>query len=577
MNRKQQPPPPKIIAVDPKQLDALLEHAEAGQALSQEECQLLRAAFGSLAYLENLLSQKNISIARLRKLVFGVKTETTKAVLGEEADETAPPAGVGAGEEAGSPNAAPKAAPKPPPPGHGRHGAEAYWGAERIPVPHESLHPGDDCPECQEGTLYQMTRPATLIRIVGQAPVPAKVYELQRLRCNLCGKVFTAQVPQDVGADKYDITVASMIGLLKYGTGMPFNRQEGLQGSLGVPLPASTQWKLVAEATPSLRPAFEELIRQAAQGDVMSNDDTTNRILERMGKRLEKAEAKKGSAAEREKEDYQEDEEKDPQRRGIFTSGIVASRAGHLIAIFFTGWKHAGENLRDVLVRRAAQRGAPIQMCDALSRNLPGELKTILAHCLAHARRKFADVVQYFDQEVRTVLKALAVIYKNDEEARKQKLSPEARLQWHQAQSAPVRKELHQWLTRQIEDWLVEPNSGLGQAISYMLKHWSELTLFLRQAGAPLDNNVCERALKKVILHRKNAMFYLTDNGARVGDLYMSLIYTCQLCGANPFDSLTELQRHAPQVAAHPQTWMPWNYRQTIDRVADTTPPQTVP
>jgi len=113
MNRKQQPPPPKIIAVDQKQLDELLEHAEAGQALSQEECQLLRAAFGSLAYLENLLSQKNISIARLRKLVFGVKTETTKAVLGEEADETAPPAGVGAGEEAGSPNAAPKAAPKP--------------------------------------------------------------------------------------------------------------------------------------------------------------------------------------------------------------------------------------------------------------------------------------------------------------------------------------------------------------------------------------------------------------------------------------------------------------------------------
>jgi hypothetical protein len=215
-------------------------------------------------------------------------------------------------------------------------------------------------------------------------------------------------------------------------------------------------------------------------------------------------------------------------------------------------------------------------MCDALSRNLPGELKTILAHCLAHARRKFADVVEYFDKEVRYVLKALALIYKNDEEARKQKLSPEARLQWHQAQSAPVMKELQQWLTRQIEDRLVEPNSGLGQAISYMLKHWSELTLFLRQAGAPLDNNVCERALKKVILHRKNAMFYLTDNGAQVGDMYMSLIYTCQLCGANPFDYLTELQRHAPQVAAHPQNWMPWNYRETIDGVTDTTPLETI-
>jgi len=218
----------------------------------------------------------------------------------------------------------------------------------------------------------------------GQAPVSAKVYELQRLRCSLCGKVFTAQVPQDVGADKYDITVASMIGLLKYGTGMPFNRQEGLQESLGVPLPASTQWKLVADAAPSLRPAFEELIRQGAQGDLMCNDDTANRILERMGKRLDKAEAKNGSAAESEKED----QEKAPERRGIFTSGIVCSCAGHLIALFFTGWKHAGENLRDVLLRRAAQLEPPIQMCDALSRNLPGELKTILAKCLAHARIK---------------------------------------------------------------------------------------------------------------------------------------------------------------------------------------------
>ncbi|MBM4028134.1 MAG: IS66 family transposase [Planctomycetes bacterium] len=440
MNGKQKPPPPKIMEVDQKQLDELLEHAEAGQVLSEEECQLLRAAFGSLSYL--------------------------------------------------------------------------------------------------------------------------------------CGKVFTAQVPQDVGPDKYDITVASMIGLLKYGTGMPFNRQAGLQESLGVPLPASTQWKLVAEAAPSLRPAHEELIRQAAQGDLVYNDDTTNRILERMGKRLEKAEAKKGSAAQSEKAD----EEKDPERCGIFTSGIVCSCAGQLIALFFTGWKHAGENLRDVLVRRAAQLGPPIQMCDALSHNLPGELKTILAHCLAHARRKFVDVVEYFGQDVRYVLKVLAVIYKNDEEARKQNLSPEARLQWHQAQSAPVMKELHQWLTRQIEDRLVEPNSGLGQAITFMLKHWSELTLFLRQAGAPLDNNVCERALKKVILHRKNAMFYLTDNGARVGDMYMSLIYTCQLCGANPFDYLTALQRHAPQVAAHPQDWMPWNYRDALALIPATAgPPATAP
>jgi hypothetical protein len=84
------------------------------------------------------------------------------------------------------------------------------------------------------------------------------------------------------------------------------------------------------------------------------------------------------------------------------------------------------------------------------------------------------------------------------------------------------------------------------------------------QAGAPLDNNLCERALKKAILHRKNALFYRTANGARVGDLFMSLIYTCQLNEANPFDYLTQLEQHAARVAAGPQIWMPWNYRAAL-------------
>jgi transposase len=202
----------------------------------------------------------------------------------------------------------------------------------------------------------------------------------------------------------------------------------------------------------------------------------------------------------------------------------------------------------------------PIQMCDALSRNLPGELQTILAHCLAHARRQFVDVYDRFPEQCRHLLEALAVVYRNDAVARERQLSPAARLEWHQQESQPTMQELHGWLTRQLDEKLTEPNSALGSAIRYTLRHWDKLTLFLRQAGAPLDNNVCERALKKAILHRKNALFYKTRNGARVGDLFMSLIYTCQLNEANPFDYLTELQRHADQLAVSPELWMPWNY-----------------
>jgi transposase len=125
-------------------------------------------------------------------------------------------------------------------------------------------------------------------------------------------------------------------------------------------------------------------------------------------------------------------------------------------------------------------------------------------------------------------------------------------------------QQLHAWLTRQLAEKLTEPNSALGGAIRYMLRHWEKLTLFLRQAGAPLDNNVCERALKKAILHRKNALFFKTQNGARVGDLFMSLIYTCQLNEVNPFDYLTQLQRHPDPLAASPECWLPWNYREAL-------------
>jgi hypothetical protein len=211
-------------------------------------------------------------------------------------------------------------------------------------------------------------------------------------------------------------------------------------------------------------------------------------------------------------------------------------------------------------------------MCDALSRNLPGELKTILANCLAHGRRQFVDVAERFPEECQHVLESLSVVYHNDAITRERNLSPEERLLFHQAQSGPTMEELHVWLGRQFDERRVEPNSALGKAISYLLRHWEKLTLFLRVAGAPLDNNVCERALKKAIRHRRNSLFYKTPHGAHVGDMFMSLIATCELCGANPFDYLTELDRHASEAASNPAAWMPWNYREIRDNLSTPTP-----
>ena len=552
------------IEIDMNQLDDILRRVDANE-LTEGDCEALRTLCKAYVQLTELLKDKNTSLARLRKLLFGLQTEKTKAVLGQGEDSRSSLAvAASASQTASVPTADAEEVENSPPKGHGRNGADAYTGAEKIVVAHKSLQPGDACPSCGKGTLYETGRPGVLVRLVGQPPIQAKVYELQKLRCNLCGEVFTAAAPQGVGSQKYDATSGSMIALLKYGSGMPFNRNEGLQGSLGVPLPASTQWEIVCAKAEKIAPAYEELICQAAQGEVVYNDDTTVKILEFMG-----AGAKEQTLAEEAEEDSAKQEV--PKRRGLFTSGVVSTRDGRRIALYFSGRKHAGENLKDVLVRRAETLEAPIQMCDALPRNLPGELQTILAHCLAHGRRRFVEVADRFPEECRYVLESLAVIYRNDAVARERKLSPSARRHFHQAQSGPVMGELHAWLHRQLDDRLVEPNSSLGTAISYMLKHWERLTLFLRVPGAPLDNNICEQALKRAILHRKNALFYKTSRGAHVGDLFMSLIHTCQLCGANPFQYLTEVERHADELSSNPDRWMPWNYQETL-AAAPTTP-----
>jgi hypothetical protein len=337
-----------------------------------------------------------------------------------------------------------------------------------------------------------------------------------------------------------------MIALMKYGTGVPFNRLERLEQQLGMPLSAATQWELLEAAAKLIRPMLEELIRQAAQGGVLHNDDTGMRIL-----RLTR--------------------EPGDKRTGTFTSGIVSMTGVWTIALFFTGWKHAGENIGEVLKQRARELPAPIQMCDALSRNTPKGVETLIANCLAHGRRQVVEVVDNFPEECRYVLETLGGVYHYDGLAREQKLSPEERLRFHQEHSEPLMKGLHAWLEAQLAEHKTEPNSGLGKAISYLLNHWPKLTLFLQQPGAPIDNNIVERALKKAILNRKNALFYKTLNGAGVGDLFMSLIHTCELNGANPFDYLTELQRHAEELKRRPSEWMPWNYRETLVRLVTPT------
>ena len=400
---------PKLVSATREELDELLALAKAA-SFPPEKYQLLEAVLGTFVYVMQLLQNTQSSLRRFRQMLFGARTENKRNVLKEhtgndagkkqEQDDNQTPAGPGEqGEVLAQQCACDSAALADQRVGHGRNGAQAYQGATVVAVEHPSLKSGDRCPQCRTGKVYAY-EPKVLVRFVGQAPIAASIYRIERLRCRLCDSVLSAPIPEGVGADKYDESCASMIALLKYGSGMPFFRLQGLQASLQLPLPDATQWDIVVRGAKAPRWVYQELIRQAAQAQVLHNDDTPAKILALMGERAQSAQADALGAAAQGK------------ARAINTSGILALIGERKVVLFFTGPKHAGENLARVLAHRAEQLQAPIQMCDALTRNYSKPFKTILSNCLAHGRRKFVEVVEHFPEPCRHVIEVLAEVYR---------------------------------------------------------------------------------------------------------------------------------------------------------------------
>ena len=522
---------PKYIDLTEEEKQALLERVQA--EMSPQDHELITGIVETLAMVSQSLEEKNISIGRLRRMVFGATTESSKNLFPEDKPSS---------------DRSKRGKKKKKRKGHGRNGADAYTGAEEVFIPHKKLGPGDGCPNPNcSGKLYDNVEPGTVVRLHGNPLMTAMVNRPQKLRCNVCGEIFTAELPQEAGEKKYDEQAATNIAILKYGSGFPFYRMRVFQENFGIPLPESTQWDIVKQMAGQLEPVHEEMIRQAAQGKVLHNDDTPMKILSLMKSAL--------------KEDRKKEKK---SRSGVFTSGVLSVKCEIEICLFFTGTQHAGEALNTVLEHRDESRPRPLQMCDALDRNKPKKSKTVLGNCNSHGRRKFADIVSSFPEQARHVIDLLAKVYHHDETAEKNKMSDRERLAYHQEHSKPIMDDLHEWLNKQLDEKLVEPNGAAGKAIQYMINHWKKLTLFLKRPGAPLDNNALERSLKVPILHRKNSYFYKTENGAHVGDIFMSIIHTCRLNHINASDFLNTVQRHADQIARDPPAWMPWNYTKAV-------------
>jgi transposase len=517
------------------------------------------------------LQEAKLSVKRLRHLLFGssAQPKNRSASEVEATSSEAPGQAAGAevaapgaevvpcletrGREAGAGAAESEAKPKPQGghrPGTGRFGAAAYTGATRVECRHEELAVGQRCPVCGHGTLYAL--PAGVeIRVDGQALLRAMHYALEKLRCSACGQIFTAGLPAGVGQEKYSARARAVLVVSRYYLGLPLYRVEAYQAMLGVPVPDATQWDQIEQVGDCAYVVFEQLEHVAAQGELIFHDDTAVRILsliQENSARLAAAQAPGGATPQ--------------ERTGMHTTALVVKVGEHTAILYYSSRRHAGENLQELLEKREAGLATPLAMSDALASNaVPNEAAVIRCHCLAHGRRKFSDLAEVFPHECQVVLEVLSQVFEHDEQARAERLSPEARLAYHQARSRPLMDILKTWLDTQLAERLVEPNSALGKAIVYMQSHWDTLTRFLLVPGAPLDNNLAERVLKLFIRQRNNSFFYKNEHSAYIASILTSLIATCLYAGVNAVEYLVALQEHRADVFADPAAWLPWTYQ----------------
>jgi transposase len=538
---------PNRLDFTPEEIDALIIRLDH-KCLQPQDYDLLTDILRAMVWLSFSLKEKELSIARLRK-IFGIKTESAKKLMAlAKGQSGAQNQSQGKNKEK---NKSSEEDGSQKPKNHGHRPSTDYTQARVIEVAHHSLKKGSQCPGCMKGRLFSL-KPGTVLRIVGQPWLQVEIYRPERLRCSLCGKTFTANLPLDVmEGSRADMSAKAIVTLLKYRGGVPFYRQEQLQDILQAPISASEIWEMTEEVADALQPIYSVLCKQAAEADLLYNDDTKAKILSRM-------------------QDLKNEE--DPQRTGTFTTCILAVNSDIKISLFFTGSKHAGENLDELLTLRPKNQPAPIQECDALSHNIPKNHDTVVSNCLAHLRRKFYELVETWPKEVTTIIGEFANIFANEKAA---PIDDKERLKWHQEKSAPVMERIKKYCNSLINEKRVEPNSSMGKAIAYLNNHWEGFTLFLRIPGVPLTNNDAERLIKRVVLNRKNAYFFRNETGAKIADILMSVMETCVLNQVNPYNFLIAIQQYQADVRLNPRLWVPWIYEKRLKEITqEAIPPQ---
>lgn len=536
-------PEDKIPQINPRDVERLIEKFEQNK-LEERDKWMITSLLRTLLTLVSALQERKIKIRRLKEMIFGKKSEKRKK---DEAEKEGSGSNHPSGEDQQAPDTtknerqgAPENSDRPIRRGHGRTAASAYAGAKKVRCHHRELASGDKClaQNCQ-GRLWPVKRPHQMVQFTGQPTITATHYQQDVLKCADCEKEYEAPLPAGVKPQRWDETADAAIVIQKVALATPFHRTAEMQQSCGIPLPASVQWERCKAVAEALKPVYEQMRQEAANGKIFYGDDTSVRIQELIEENKEK---------------------KEGERVGMQTTGVeVELYEGARIALYDNSRKHAGEVLEELYKKRSASLPPPMQMGDGLSCNWCGKQERIVCKCLAHARRKFYELRKIYPGACEYVLKQIGKIYGND--AGTCEMNDAERLCYHQKHSGPVMEELKRWMEEQIGAKKVEPNSSLGKAIGYFQTHLEGLTAWLHYEGAPLDNNPAEQILKPPVMIRKNSYGYKTSKGAEVSGVLLSVIHSCRLNGTNVWTYLVSVLRRSGEVSRNPKQFLPWTYR----------------
>jgi transposase len=390
------------------------------------------------------------------------------------------------------------------------HGPRPQTELPRVEVLH-TLDPADQlCTACG-GTLREMTGQFEESEEVDVVERSFRIvrHKRQKYRCACGGCIETALGPPKlVPGGRYSVDFAVAVAVAKYVDHLPLARQVRQMARAGLTVDTQTLWDQLQALHRHLLPTYEALHAHTLGFPVVGADETVWPLLEKGGSKRWYA----WSIATPDAVFYRVD----ASRSAEAARALLRDYAGIVVCDGYSAYQTL-----------ASAREGP---------------RFTLAHCWSHVRRKFVEAEPAYPQ-AKELLALIGELFKVEAQAREADV-PDRRallLSLRDQQSRPIVLAIHEWLTRQI----VLPQSSLGKAIAYALELWPGLVRFLEDPDIPIDNNATERAIRGVVLGRKNHYGSKSLRGTQVAALFYSLVESAKLVGLEPAAYLAQATRRA--------------------------------